>query len=209
MMHRMLSLVTAVAMLMSAGCHAQSTDNTKSAVPQDWKTECVGRYQVSVPEEVEMALSSYKHFFDENNPNPYRFSDDTIAPYSRIGGLEITSLVSKTEFEELEKHVEKNSKAIISRLRDSNRDDLADSIKPFPTHYKQSFAWQNKNGIRAYLYFNQRVLTFTGTTAEDIQDILKTFRPRALYDLVECLDPLRCFARVEIDRAFGELLVHG
>jgi hypothetical protein len=26
--------------------------------------------------------------------------------------------------------------------------------------------------------------------------------------LVECLDPLRCFAGVEVDRAFGELLVH-
>ena len=79
MKHTLFGLIAAAAVFLSANCFA---DTKNIDEPSNWKTECVGRYQVSLPGEVEVALSSSKHLFGYNPDTRFRFKDNSVADFS-------------------------------------------------------------------------------------------------------------------------------
>ena len=197
MMHRMLSLVTAVAILVSAGCHAQPTDTGKATISANWKTECVGRYQVSVPGEVEVALERVTRS-QNGNPNKIRFDDDTIAHYSS-GYTVYPYMDSKESLEFIN---------IVKKMHDKNRAERSEetqtSINAKYAYWmsfkddlnKRDFAWVQPGFYTLYIYRDGHFFNFgdnfdkSDSPAKDTQQsiaavntTLKTFRPRALYEL--------------------------
>ena len=99
MMKSTLGLFMTVAIFLPIPCYAELHSSVEV---KNLRTECVGRFQVDVPGDVEVALSSYKHFFDSIGTGEYRFSDNTNAPFSSYhyyGKLGITSESPKTDFE--------------------------------------------------------------------------------------------------------------
>jgi hypothetical protein len=148
-----------------------------------WNAECVGRFQMSVPGDVEVAVSSFQNWLDENNAGAYRFLDGTLAPYSKIVGVEISSAVSGPDFEAYQNRMAVNAEKQIRDLRDSYRNDLADSIKPFATNFANSFGWMNKNGRTIYAHIGGRVLIYSSSSSEGISSFMKAFRPRPLYTI--------------------------
>src|SRR5450830_2053581 len=64
-------------------------------VPTDWKTECVGRYQIAVPGDVEIAVQSRKYLFVERGPSSagVAFSNKDYVAYSDfyINGMVMVS----------------------------------------------------------------------------------------------------------------------
>jgi hypothetical protein len=181
MMNRLLSGLVLSVTLLSAGCHAEPAKQTQGAITPDWKTECVGRYQVGVPGEVEVAVIAYKHWFDENNPSPYRFGDDTVAPFS--GGIETSSIVNASEYAFLRKKLQNNGDKSNQEMRDSYANDLSNLVKPYTTGYPYSFGWQDKNGIRVFIYSNHRIINYPSRQENEIQRFLTHFHPRALYEI--------------------------
>jgi hypothetical protein len=203
MIQRMYGLFAAVALLLSAGCHAQ----TPSAVaPPDWKTECVGRYQVSVPGEVEVALDSYKHLFDENDPNQYRFGDDTIAHYSHHDT--VYPLMDSNEAIEFMHTIKKNfDKNVAERYQEAQITidtksaywmSFADDVN------KKDFAWVEGASYSLFIYRDGHFFNFgdnlekSDNPAKDtersiaaMRSTIKSFHPRALFELPK--SPGVCF----------------
>jgi hypothetical protein len=78
---RLLSAVTLISVALVSGCKATET-------PVEWKAECVGRMQISLPQDVEIATSSLENFksyylsigFEiESNAAKFQFSDGQVA----------------------------------------------------------------------------------------------------------------------------------
>ena len=68
-----------VALFLSACTQAEKQD-----IPKDWKTECIGRYQISLPGEVEMLLPTPSEFRSAESGSAlihYLFSSQTLKTY--------------------------------------------------------------------------------------------------------------------------------
>ena len=94
-----LGLFITVAIFSSIPCYAELHSSVEMS---NWKTECVGQYQISVPGEVEIALKNPK-FFTRKRPkgididfdyNEFIFSDKSRAPYSKLSGYEVTPITT-------------------------------------------------------------------------------------------------------------------
>lgn len=167
-------------------------------VPNNWKTECIGRYQVSVPGEVEVALDSYKHLFDDSNYSQYRFSDDATAPFSHHHtvypqmdtreSLEFMSTI-KRKFDKniSERHQETGSVMVKKYAYWMSFSDVVSN---------RDFAWVEPGSYSLFIYRDGHYFNFgtsfekTNNPAKDTQksiaaiaSIINSFHPRTLYSL--------------------------
>jgi hypothetical protein len=134
---------------------------------REWKTECVGRYQVSVPGQVEFALAIPQAFTDEV-PSPYRFNDGSTASHSASPIL-VGQPATHADFDALQKKVEQANKGerenllqkakewTIDSLKEDSRRE-AESIIPYPVNMPNTFAWQYQGGITIYMHRDGRIL---------------------------------------------------
>lgn len=82
-----------------SGCTAQT-------VPSDWNTDCVGRIQISLPGEADVAADTAKSW-KEQNDRVSRFPDDQVASWSSssfLGQLKISHLRTSDELEKTIQH---------------------------------------------------------------------------------------------------------
>ena len=184
MMHRgklQRSLVALVAgVLLLASANAFAADSSAG-----WKTECVGRYQVSLPGEVEIILPAPRVFLDAssdhlmarylfdsktfgNQGKEYRnLNSHTRSKFLYLGDIGITVEVPEIDFENLRKMYKgkkqyylKNAPLLekegYSAAADAYRENAADE-RPLDYDKKNMFGWDFKGGALLYLYKESRI----------------------------------------------------
>jgi len=183
MMRRTPGLMAIAILIFSTACTADVTDK--------WKTECIGRYQVSAPGEVEIALSSAKHFFDENSwdRDKFRFADDTIAYFS--SGYDVYPKMDTKE-----------SLEFITAFKNGfDKTETSFDTKIAYWMYfkddvnKRDYAWVQPGFYSLFIFRDGHYFNFgnnfskstnpTKDTEKSVAEVnanIKTFHPRALYE---------------------------
>lgn len=163
--------------------------------PEDWKTECVGYFQVSIPGEVDIGIA-------RGGPDPSKLSQalnvgdyDLFADSRYLGGLILTSSpLPETSFLRIKNEKPKE----VEKLR-----EMAASSSPFEfLEYKIdknviTYILQDKRGSSALTFIYQSGRIYFFRTSEDELPVaeaeakvksaqthfLQNFRARALYDV--------------------------
>ena len=178
------------------------------AETQTWKNECVGRFQISVPREVEVFLPAPRAFDAQSNElmarfllNSKTFSDNgnkfknlNKTSYSQFiyqGDIGITTEVPEIDFENLRKMYKGRKQFYLenapllekqgfSAAADDYREKAA-NFQPMDYDKKNMFGWDEKASSFIYLYQDNRIFIFDLNLSAD--KILQVFRPRPLYTL--------------------------
>lgn len=155
-------------------------------VPQDWKIECVGRYQVSFPGKVEIALRSLPSFTDNNIVNKYIFEDGTDAPYS--GGYSVSHIVDDHLFDNLKNETKLKRQQRKKDLIAAGDQENADGLRPYDAGQANIFVWLAKSGATIYFFHEGRIFNLSGgdvssTGLQFTKSTLAAFKPRQLYTI--------------------------
>jgi hypothetical protein len=179
--------------LLSAGCHAEPAKQTHGAITPDWKTECVGRYQVGVPGEVEVALTIPEKLFKPNDVvNEYRFNDSVIAAFSGIlteyGGVYVTAQQNIKIFENLKETISQQRNHRKQELIEQGNRSEADAIQIYDSGLPNTYVWIAKLGAGIYMERNSRIYQQSGwienqSGLQYAKSFLNHFHPRALYEI--------------------------
>jgi hypothetical protein len=161
--------------------------DTPKPPPADWKTECVGRYQVSLPGEVNLNLVNP---FDLASVSSIDKSNYSSAVVNHVG-IEISAklnppLINLNDF--------KHKIAIKAHaLVDENTQLVKDSpefMEIIKTNFPDYFYWESGDAIHGYYYVGSRVFSFFSNAGNSLNDniiyldtLIKSFHPRALYEL--------------------------
>ena len=163
--------------------------------PSDWKSECIGHYQVAVPGAVEIALSKRSNFFNMDNMGANIFEDGSNAPYSGFTSTnrrwtEIGAFTSVEDFEKLRAQISAEKKADKKKLLQTGKKIISDSIGPYKLNIPDTFAWKDSVGIDVYFFRDNRIYQYMAmdfkTLAEneaDLNHFLSNFRTRQLFEI--------------------------
>lgn len=177
-------LVTAWLLLASANAFAADTS-------ANWKTECVGRYQVSLPGEGEFALTTEKGFLTSDLGAHIGFKNGSPAPHSNFiygGKINISSTITPQEFALFQKKINVRSTELKKYYLDSYREDIAENIKPAILTLATSFSWQIGVVAHQYIYQAERIFNFIVgerdslvENLELINKLVRALRPRPIF----------------------------
>lgn len=172
--------------MLSATCPAAD-------LPQDWETECIGRYQISLPEDVEMALTTRKEVLEGQTIYPFLFEDGSSAGHSSfyyLGRIGITTTTSLADFEKLRVEVARRVKDRKKQLISEGEKDIANAIVPFPVNAPHAFAWRSLRSINLHLYAAGRIYNYRSSSFDNFSEnrayldsFLKNFRPRQIFEI--------------------------
>lgn len=202
-------LISVIAVFISTACLAGASD-TKGISP--WKTECVGRFQISTPGEMAIILTlpfdgsrnakMAKYIANSSMrsvPDSYSFSH-----YKYEGDIGITPAVPIIDFENLRNVIKPDLIAEKKKLLDEaindekygylslaqGRRERAATLKPMDYDTPTMFGWHDLY----YQYINNRIMIYGGIPhsddeevnkqiAKQVNAVLNDFRPRALYEI--------------------------
>lgn len=100
--------------------------------PADWKTECVGRYQISVPGDVEVATQSKRYFLKGGiRPSGVTFNNGdgaSLSSFYALGTIEVSPVLEASEYAKYkaEKLNFKNPKMRLERKAHSTGDGFSE-----------------------------------------------------------------------------------
>lgn len=170
-------LVTGWLLLVSANALAADTS-------VDWKTECVGRYQMSLPGEVEIILPAPRALNSDsdeliarylsasktfgNQGKEYRnLNFHTNSKFLYLGDIGITVEVPEIDFDNLRKMYKgrkqyylKNAPLLEKEGYAAAADDYKEKAaeeRPLDYDQKNMFGWDVKGGALIYLYRDSRI----------------------------------------------------
>ena len=158
----------------------------------DWKTECVGRFQVSLPGEVEMALLIPQALVKSDINNKYRFLDQTSAPRSDIryqGTLGVSAGLNEGDFTQLRSDISQKKQKSKQYFLENDDPSTANSIRLFDIASVDTFAWRSKQTVDAYIYRSRHIFHYfvSGLSNESehqslLSAFINSFHPRPLYE---------------------------
>ena len=129
-----------------------AADNKPESV--NLKPECVGRYQLDIPDQIEIATrfppSMYSHR-DEDRIEPFRFADGVRARFSR--GFNVTDKMSEDAFSVLTAQISQGRE----KTRQSMTKEAADDYHSYDLGIPLSFAWRSQVGIVVAIYRGGRI----------------------------------------------------
>ena len=169
------------------------------AVQTAWKTECVGRFQVSVPGEGEVAVDRLPPPYE--GATRFRFSDGSIANRSSSHHLGVVSISEEVPSSVYHDRVKKNDAVIrrdvsedlhsgseIARLR-ANNSKLLKFTAPNVHAWRHQAAYDTytiwlKMYVGNRIVFHQASSIDTASEADEAaQTFVRNFQPRPLFDL--------------------------
>lgn len=174
-----------LATALGLACHAE--------VPQGWRTECVGRYQLALPGDVEVALAKPSLFPLQSSRNPYVFEDGKTAPYSGTtyeGGFSVTHFVTSEEVSSIvKKNQEITDKAKSEYIKNGDL-QTAERLAWLPLAANDAYAWRAGNEIDLYLLRGNRLFNWRGGDTKEYEKnkafmlkLIDSFRLRALFEI--------------------------
>ncbi len=163
-------------------------------VPADWKTDCVGRMQISLPGEVDIAAMLPKDLISELNAQGYfgyKFLDGQDASWSSSNGLKITHPITPEEGVVIDSIIAKDlaaAKAYCKKKSKETGESLVLTELPRSAYVKLAF--RGKNAYRAYLHLDKTAVYWAIDTevddmpnvAKDYQTLITGLRPRPTFD---------------------------
>ena len=151
-------LLALVAVLAVAGC-AEATNSSVQL-----REECVGRSRISVPADVEFALTSMKNWSgDENFVDPVRFSDNTHAGFSSfyyMGEIQITDAISDSDFSILRRKTEQKADENRKYFLDRDNKELAGAIRPLKSTSELVFGQEYATAVEIFTRVGKRAVGF-------------------------------------------------
>lgn len=166
--------------------------------PNLWKTECIGRYQIGMPGEVEIALSSAMHLFRPEPDTRFRFNDEVIAD-SSIGYTVYPKMNINESFVFMKNIKNMFDKNIAERYQESHTvmdRKYAHWIFFGDELNKMDFAWVDPDGYSLFIYRDGNYFNFgtsfvksnnpaknTEKAISALNMDINTFHPRPLYHL--------------------------
>jgi hypothetical protein len=158
-----------------------------------WRAECIGRYQLSFPGDVEVAVAKPETFPQVSRISPYAYSDSHGASYSKIHYEGLIFVSATLSVKEVQRIVKTNQKytddAKKKRLAASDK-KTAESLKRLSLALPDSYAWQSGNSVELYLHRDSRLFTWEGDGDEHSEynhalmlKILNGFRTRQLFEI--------------------------
>lgn len=195
MMRLILGIASIVTIFLATTCYA---DENSIGELKSWKTECVGRYQINLPGEVEVALNSSKHFFDINMDERFRFSDDTIADFS--AGYDVYPQMDlKKSLEFIAAFKNRIDRNVAERAKKNKVPTDTKNAYWMSFNYKvnnRDAAWVRPGFYSVFIYRDGHYFNFgnqfkktdnpandTEAAVADMTTKINNFRPRALYEL--------------------------
>lgn len=149
------------------------------------REECLGRYEITLPGDVEIALST-PDSLSEDVKDPIRFGDGQTAPHSRFiynGGFTITGNVPQDLFDAW---LASTNKSMLSE-RNSNP---ARGFRPYPIPLSNASGWIGKSSIGFDLYAGGHIFSYIetgygGVNAAQLHldNIAKNFSIRSLFEV--------------------------
>jgi hypothetical protein len=168
--------------------------NTFAANSQaDWMAECVGRYQLNIPGEVEVALTTEEGFLTTDLAVHIGFKNGLAAPYSRFiyrGEIDISTTMKSEEVALLQKKIDAKVNTLKKYYIENYREDVAQSIKPITLASPTAFSWQAGVVVHQYIYQDNRIFGFIAGEQDSLIENLKlshlivdNLHPRPLFVL--------------------------
>jgi hypothetical protein len=198
MMNRTLGLLTIAILLYSTASNADVTDS--------WKTECVGRYQFSVPGDVDVAVDKPTYKGSSSIASYADGQETAFAKLDYYGYLTVISPASENDFDKL--------KQIISKNREKASQTLLNIHSPYSESSKRSgqrykpltfdtptmFGWDTEGSDPGIFYFrDNKIFSYSPSfvsgydhetsqiqNAENIKhynSFLNDFRTRAIFEM--------------------------
>ncbi len=165
-------------------------------VPADWKTDCVGRMQISLPGEAEIAAilpkDHIKNLLGGQSEIGYKFEDRQDASWSSSNGLKITHPITSEEKTTIDDAIIRSWKGAQRYARKKSKETGQDfSLHELPRSEYVKFAWRGKDYFSAYFYVGRVAIDWYTTTevdnmpslAEEYQTLLSGLRPRSTSDV--------------------------
>ena len=164
------------------------------AIPEDWKTECVGYFQITLPGEVEIGVVQNDPDPSKGTHNLEKRGNQFFADTFYIGGIRTSSLVAESSFSRVKDEAAKKIEDLKQRMKTDS------SIKIFLYESDQSsiryfFTSKQKVYGSIFLYQAGRIYFFRTSESElpaaeaeskvksAQTQFLQSFRARALYEV--------------------------
>lgn len=169
--------------------HAQ-----EAIVPKQWKTECVGYFQISLPGEIEVALMRYGTFLPNHG---YWFSkniDQRIfyASTNHDGKIGVYPEDKKeaykkgwlAEVDRIEKYRTKNKETVSTNILPYSFPDENSFLVRYGSSKAMEIKFSSYHSDRLYTYETNDLGKLDGSTATTkYRNFSDNFRPRALYEI--------------------------
>lgn len=158
------------------------------------KAECIGRYEITLPSEVEFGLVSIDDIVNDKGVNGhslYYFDNGESTSYG--WGYEVSQSLSKEEFAKFKERIRAKIKKNYDRYMKKAQN--ASSLLLKELFEKDASFWVEKNtgiedsyaygglGTRLYLYRNGKIYTVDAKDDATLQTKLANFRVRSPYEI--------------------------
>lgn len=177
-----------VAALLGCFCFSAQA----AAIDWNLKTECVGRYQISVPVDSEYPVASYKELNNGDNP-AYRFNDGLrVSQEIKYDGyVQVGDGSRQDDFELLKAVIEKDANTIKNDLLSIDHKEDAAHITTVPIAIPNAFAWRYRDAIHLHMLRDGYIFHWGvggkpgefSTNLKKMQDFIAGFRLRSMFDI--------------------------
>lgn len=161
-----------------------------------WKFECIGRYQIKVPGEIEVAFNKLNH---DGASSKSVFSDGIIAPYSKldyVADISIFSPATEADFIKYKNIIltnRKETKNIFLNSSDETHQRWGRNLKDITYNTPSLFGWDSEdNSPRLTFLLNNKIYSFSFVNNDNSDKeqnkkyfnfIMNGFRPRPIYEI--------------------------
>jgi hypothetical protein len=161
-------------------------------IPPTWKVECVGRFQIGLPQEVEVAVAKADSFPQFSRISPYAYSDGRTASYSKVhfeGLVFVSDEVTKNDVQKIVRRNQKSIDEAKKKYLAEGDKESANSLQPISLPVPESYAWKVDNAIDLYIHRTNRLFTWEASNNDTFQHnrgvmlkILNGFRTRQPFE---------------------------
>lgn len=182
--------IALLAILLSTVCFASTTTISKES---SWKTECIGRYQIDAPGEIEVALDKLSNTIISPHTT---FLDGQVAYFSQsyyYGSLIVTTPTTLTQFIKFKQAKELQAEKIKQEFMSSSDEkkiNWGKAMKPMAYNNPSLFGWDLEDSYPAlYHYLENRIYIYSPSHGNDVlrkkqfHSVLNDLRPRPLYEI--------------------------
>jgi len=168
---------------------------------EGYSADCVGRFQLSLPGPVEIALTKRTSLLSESGANNIAFADGSIASQASFAlerKIDISSDISQDGFEKLRRDSQVYAEKLKKDLYSRGKKEIADSIQFYEVGVPEAFAWSSVAGVDIffkkddYIYrHNRRGTASVQQAGREAKEIFESMRFRKQNEIP--LDTGLCF----------------
>lgn len=155
--------------------------STAEKSPTNWRTECVGRMQISLPGEAEVAAmlpKDYIRYFRGKGNAPYKFPDGQSASWSNSEFMTITHPATLEERMEIDKMIDQRWRGAKDYATEISKETGRSYVlTELPKSEQIRMAWRGPDYYRAYLLVHDIAVWWAiDPQPDDMSNIAKDYQ---------------------------------